>query len=181
MLGLREDAIFLTGISYHGRVVRSWAFWGDPLAYPMWIGPRHTNFPDGSVCAFEPADGTWRFGDSLVTLLDLLTLWAVRHLYLREFGRWPGYQSIHFPGERLLELRPDEHCGCAHGEKLYRECCMPRDLAGNQIAHCLNFFRETGGFRNPPEAVVDHVRFNKCPPDLTDLVTSFAPFYSPAS
>lgn len=173
--GIREHAIFLTGISFSERVVRSWAFWGDPLAYPVWIGPRHTNFPDGSLCAFEPADDTWRFGQSLVTLLDLFTVWGVRHLYLREFGRWPGYQSIHFPGERILELRPDEHCGCANSEKLYGECCMPGDLAGNQIAHCLNFFRQAGGCRKPPEAVVDYVRFHKRLPDLTNLVTAFAP------
>jgi hypothetical protein len=175
--GLRENAIFLTGVSFPGRVVRSWAFWGAPLAYPVWIGPRHTNFPDGSVCAFEPADGTWQFGQSLVTLLDLFTVWAVRHLYLREFGRWPGYQSIHFPGERILELRPDEHCGCSNSEKLYGQCCMPSDLSENRIAHCLNFFRQTGGSREPPEVVVDYVRFQKGLPSLADLVTAFAPSY----
>src|SRR5258708_17127394 len=52
LYGLREHAIFLTGISFPGRVVRSWAFWGDPFAYPMWIGPLSTNFPVVSVTAF---------------------------------------------------------------------------------------------------------------------------------
>lgn len=174
--GLREHAMFLTGISYTGRLVRSWAFWADPMAYPSWIGPRHTNFPDGSVCAFEPSDDTWQFGERLVTLLDLYSIWAIRHLHLRQFGRWPGYQAIHVPGERILELRPDEHCGCANSEKLYSECCMPGDLKSNQIEHCLNFFRLTGGVRKPPEAVVDFVRFRSSVPDLVSLVTAWAPF-----
>jgi hypothetical protein len=168
---LRQHAIFLTGISFPGRNVRSWAFWGDPIAFPEWIGPRHTNFPDGSACAFEPQDGTWKFGDPLVQLLDLYTLWAVRHLYLTQFGRWPGYQSVHFPGERILELRADEHCGCANGAKLYGMCCMPLDRARNQIAERLSFFRQTGGRRQPPESVLDYVRFQKAPPDLRMLVT----------
>jgi hypothetical protein len=159
--------------------VRSWAFWRDPLAHPEWIGPRHTNFPDGSICAFEPKDGTWCFGDPLVQLLDLCTLWALRHLYLQEFGRWPGYQSIHFPGERLLELRGDEHCGCSNSEKLYANCCMPTDMTGNRIGESLSFFWHTGGLRKPPEAVVSYVRSStKLPPSLATLVTAFVPSYS---
>jgi hypothetical protein len=173
--GLSEHAIILTGISFAGRVVRSWAFWGHPIAYPVWIGPRHTNFPDGSICSYEPADGSWQFGRALVSLLDLHTVWAVRHLYLREFGRWPGGQSIHFPGERILEMRPDEQCSCADTEKLYRDCCMPRDLLSDRIAHCLDFHRQTGGFRQPPLEVVDFVRLNRGLPDLGNLVTAYAP------
>lgn len=173
--GLREHAIFLTGVSFSGRMARSWAFWGDPLAYPSWIGPRHTNFPDGSVCAFEPSDNTWQFGQPIVTLLDLLTVWAIRHLYLREFKRWPGHQSVHFPGERILEMRPDEHCGCANSAQLYAQCCMPRDLTGDRIRYSLDFFRRTGGVREPPRSVVEYIRYGGPLPDLATLVTSFAP------
>jgi hypothetical protein len=175
---LRQRAIFLIGISFPGRTVRSWAFWGDPLAYPEWIGPRHTNFPDGSICAFEPTDATWQFGGSLVKLVDLYTLWAMRHLYLREFGRWPGYQAVHFAGERILELRADEHCGCVNSEKLYGECCMPSDMAIDRISESLRFFRDTGGLRAPPDPVVTFVRSRRGLPSLKSLVTALAPISS---
>jgi hypothetical protein len=161
-------------MSFPGRSVRSWAFWADPIAFPEWIGPRHTNFPDGSICAFEPLDGTWKFGDPIVQLLDIYTVWALRHLYLRQFGRWPGYQSVHFAGERLLELRDDEHCGCGRGDKLYADCCMPSDLAGTRIAMLLNFVWVTGSVRKPPEAVERFVRSKQQPPSLRDLVTPFS-------
>jgi len=167
---LRQHALFLTGISFPAQMVRSWAFWGDPIAFPSWIGPRHTNFPDGSVCAFEPADGTWCFGDPIVDLLDLFTVWALRHLHLEEFGRWPGHQAIHFAGERILELRADEHCSCENSDKLYGECCMPKDMTGNRIGACLAFFWRTGGVRQPPRAVTDFVRHGKEIPPLSALV-----------
>ncbi len=166
---LRQHAIFFTGISFPTCSVRAWAFWGDPIAYPEWIGPRHTNFPDGSICAYEPMDSTWTFGDPLVELLDLYTVWAVRHLYLRQFGRWPGHQSIHFPGERILELRADEYCGCANSQKLYGNCCMPGDLAGNRIGACLDFYWRTGLLRRPPEPVVNYLRSGKVLPSIVQL------------
>jgi hypothetical protein len=168
--GLRQHALFLTGISFPKNAVRSWAFWTDPIARPTWIGPRHTNFNDGSICAFEPFDGTWVFGDSLVALFDLYSVWALRHLYLECFGRWPGHQAIHFPGERILELRPDEHCGCRHSDNLYSECCMPADLASNRISACLMFFWQTGGFRAPPQSVVDFVRHGQEIPSIASLI-----------
>jgi len=172
--GLDQHAIFITGLSFSVQKVLSWAFWAHPLVYPEWIGPRHTNFPDGSICAFEPMDGTWEFGDPLVGLLDIYTLWVVRHLYLRQFERWPGYQSIHFAGERLLELRADEHCGCANSELLYGDCCLPRDLAGNRIGHLLDFYWKTGGAREPPEAIANFARSRKQLPDLSTLVSAGA-------
>ena len=172
--GIQQQAMFLTGISFPGQSVRSWAFWQLALASPAWIGPRHTNFPDGSVCAFEPSDGTWAFGDPIVKLLDMYTVWALRHLYLREFGRWPGHQSIHFAGERLLELRGDEHCGCSNSKRLYADCCMPSDIAGNRLAMALDFLWATGGARRPPEAIETFVSAKQEPPSLGDLVTPFS-------
>src|SRR5260221_12109664 len=59
-------AIFFTGISYPTGMIRSWGFWKHPLASAKWIGPRHTNFPYGSLCAFELSDQTWVAGDYLV-------------------------------------------------------------------------------------------------------------------
>jgi len=172
--GLDRHAIFITGVSFSVQMVLSWAFWAHLLVHPEWMGPRHTNFPDGSICAFEPMDRTWAFGDPLVGLLDIYTLWAVRHLYLRQFGRWPGHQSIHFAGERLLELRGDEHCGCANSDLLYADCCMPRDMAGDRIGHLLDFHWKTGGTRQPPEGIVSFVRSQKQLPDLSKLVSAWS-------
>lgn len=172
--GLSQHALFLTGISFQGRSVRSWGFWLTVVAAPDWIGPRHTNFPDGSICAFEPSDSTWVFGDPIVRLLDIYTVWAVRHLYLLKFGRWPGRQSIHFVGERLLELRADEHCGCRNGERLYGECCMPSDLAGNRISMLLDFLWVTGSARKPPDSVKRFVCSKYELPSLADLVSPFS-------
>jgi hypothetical protein len=80
--GLQRSAAFLTAVPFYQATPRSWGFWrGIPIDV-AWIGPRHTNFPDGSICAFEPTDGSWVIGDSLVALLDLFTLWSLRHVYL---------------------------------------------------------------------------------------------------
>ena len=164
--GLRQAAIFLTGISIPWRMVRSWGFWTDPIAAPVWIGPRHTNYPDGSVCAFEPKDGTWFLGDPIVKLLDIYSLWAMRHLYLQTFGKWPGFQAAHHPAERLSSLRPDEHCGCERSERLYGDCCMPKDLARNRIRDALSFYWQSGGSRTPPASITQFVLERKNPPPL---------------
>jgi hypothetical protein len=169
--GLRQHAIFLTCVCYARSVVRSWAFWGDPLAAPAWIGPRHTNFPDGSICAFEPTDGTWIIGDSLVVLLDLYTVWALRHLHLQVLGRWPGYQAVAQPYERILELRPDEYCGCRQADRLYGECCRDKDLARDRIADAISFFFFSGGrLREPPAEIVRFAREASNPPRISELL-----------
>lgn len=165
---LREHAVFLVGVSSAERVVRGWAFWADPMSLPVWIGPRHTNFGDGSICAFEPADGTWAFGDGLVDILDIYTVWALRHLHLRHTARWPGPQSVHRPYERLLEIRPEERCGCPAPQGTYGECCRPRDLARNRIADAVDFaiFSRWEIRRPPPEVV----RFMSLPDNDTSLL-----------
>ena len=123
---------------------------------PAWIGPRHTNYPDGSICAYEPSDGTWSFGNPLVELFDLYSVWALRHLHLRTFGRWPGPQAVHRPYERLLELNPEEHCGCGSQARTYAECCRPEDFDGDRIRDAVDFMFWSGGtLRAPPLAVVD--------------------------
>jgi hypothetical protein len=134
LAGLSQPALFLVGVSYVRTAVRSWSFWRDPVVGPVWIGPRHTNYPDGSICAYEPSDSTWIFGNPLVELIDLYSVWALRHLHLRTFGRWPGAQAVHRPYERPLELNPEEHCGCGSQARSYAECCPPEDVAGDRIA-----------------------------------------------
>jgi len=171
LLGLRKAAIFLIGVSYTKTIVQGWGFWRCSLGGLTWIGPRHTNFPDGSICAFHPTDGSWVFGDRIVELLDLYTLWALRHLHLEVFGRWPGQQAVFHPYERILELKEDEYCGCGRFDRLYGECCRDRDVSRNRIADAVNFVIEfAGGLRNPPSAIVRSAREQSEPPPLNDLL-----------
>ena len=168
--GLEKTATFLTAIPFvHGMTAKSWAFWNTPI-YFNWIGPRHTNFPDGSVCAFEPKDKSWNIGDSLVKLLDLYSLWAFRHLHLEVIGRWPGHQSVPCPYERLQELKDNEHCGCDRPQNLYGDCCKPRDLQRDTFEELWKFIRIFGGgTRRPPGWVQPVLAGREEPPPATDI------------
>lgn len=170
--GLGRKAGFLVGVSSERKEVRSWAFWYSEIAGATWIGPRHTNFPDGSICAYEPRDGTWAFGDPLVTLLDLYSVWALRHLHYEAFGRWPGPQAVSQPYERMLELNDDEHCGCLSSEgRRYVDCCKTEDLQRNRIAEAMKFgFFSCWSLRFPPTPVLRFVRDWNQPPSLAELV-----------
>lgn len=125
------------------KVARGWAFWDYGALGVLAIGPRHTNYGDASICAFDERDGTWVYGDSLVTLLDLYSVWAVRQLYLRQFGLWPGPQGAFSPFERLREYNDNERCGCDRPAGRYADCCKGEDLQliaqgrGEYITHAL--------------------------------------------
>lgn len=171
--GFSQKAIFVIAIQFTSGLVRGWGFWATEAVGYEWIGPRHTNFPDGSICAFEPTDGTWTVWSPLVCLLDLYTVWAVRQLHLRTFGRWPGYQSVRHPYERILELREDEHCGCERYTKLYGKCCWDADRALSQIREAVLFtLRMHGGLRRPPSAILNFLRNCSCLPDHRDIFPS---------
>jgi len=166
--GLGKSATFLVAIPFDPQLrVRSWGFWTTAIGV-SWIGPRHTNWPDGDICAYTPTDGTWRPGGNLVTLLDLNTLWAVRQLHLEEFDRWPGYHSAPHPFERLTELRDDEFCGCENGSLLYRDCCKSADLAEDRASIALHFSRNymRNGHRAPPHDLVAFALRRSDPPQL---------------
>lgn len=168
-----HKVIFVVGMSYiYPFDIRSWGFWISGISLkPVWIGPRHTNFPDGSICAFEPADRTWCGGQSIITLLDLYTLWALRHRHLEIFGRWPGQQAVHHPYERILELKEDEFCGCGLSDKLYKDCCREKDLARDRVIDFLDFQLITGGKpRKPPKEIVDFVNNRNTPPSLNKIL-----------
>lgn len=170
LYGLTRRAIFATYVSYAALAVYSWAFWEDLLTPGTWIGPRHTNFPDGSICAFEPDDSTWVYGRPIVKLFDFYSVWAVRHLHLEVFGRWPGRQSVKYAYERILELRDDEFCGCTNGDKLYGDCCKSKDIASSQIPAAIDFFFfSRGRLREPPKAVVDFVHRRSNPSRFEEL------------
>lgn len=166
---IARAATFLTAISYKHALVRAWGFWRSHAVGVEWIGPRHTNFPDGSICAFAPNEGTWTFGDSLVTLLDLYTVWAFRHLHLAVVGRWPGPQVAFHPYERLIEFGMDEDCGCGSGS-VYGQCCFPNDHARRRLADAVNFTVQfTGALRSPPSDVVRAVLERSQPPSLAQV------------
>ena len=62
-------------------------------------------------------------------LVHLYTVWALRHLYLEEFKRWPGRQFSAHPFYSLAEFKDDEFCGCdAEPPQRYGECCKPQHL-----------------------------------------------------
>jgi hypothetical protein len=168
---LDRCAMFLVGVDAQDRMVRSWAFWEISVSRPTWIGPRHTNFNDGSICAFEPTDGTWTFGDSMIELLDYYSVWAVRHLHLEQFGRWPGYQAVRHPYERILEFREDEYCGCNTPGRLYRDCCYDEDCRRDQLKLAINYsFWSGGGIRKLPKKINDFVSGFAEAPDLVNLL-----------
>lgn len=174
---LRLDSRLLPGFGRQARFVvavipkikhaAAWGFWNGGGLGTSWIGPRHTNYPDGSICAFDAADGDWQFGHSLVTLLDLYTIWAIRHLHLEYLGRWPGPQASANPIERIAEFRDDEWCGCSTPNGLYGSCCSQQDIAGVTPREILAFqvFRE-GRDRHPPSDITAFALSGINPPTL---------------
>lgn len=167
--GLDREAIFVVAIPFSlEKPTQAWGFWSrGNEAFAQWIGPRHTNFPHGSICAFDVADDVWRTGASTVTLLDLYSVWAVRHLYLEHFGRWPGPQRARWPHERRLECRPDELCGCGSLEKTYAECCHSHDVQRDALRDAVSFLLATnGGHRSPPIEIVGFLRRQSAPPPM---------------
>jgi len=172
--GLDKTATFLTAIPFSPQFLqKSWGFWITPV-YWEWIGPRHTNFGDGSICAFDPKDDTWRPGDSLITLLDLYTLWALRHEHLKMLGRWPGRQAVPHTYERLSESHPDELCGCNRNGKRYAECCQPHDQARPLGDSFFQFMKFTQGQldRSPPRAICEFIKCRQAPPPIKDFLAS---------
>jgi hypothetical protein len=176
--GLAREAIFLVALPYRlGPGPRAWGFW-TAAGQPRWIGPRHTNFPDGSICAFSSDDGAWSDGGDLRTLLDLYSVWALRHLHLEVLGRWPGKQYALFGADpraqawyRRIECKDEELCGCGSETRRYAECCKPSDLQGN-IEELTSVFRHwTGGFANrkPPASIMTFVEGRSAIPRIADV------------
>jgi len=143
---------------------RAWAFWklGD---FPKFIGPRHTNFPNASICAFGPDD--WKRSHGLVALVDFYSTWVVRQLYYHRFRRWPGKQHGASALYRRTEFAPEEWCGCG-SEKRYWECHEREDKALSDEEAVLDHRQKFGSDycqRKPPKSVLKFVRsgFKKLP------------------
>lgn len=163
-------ARLLVAVSESHRMVRAWAFWDGGVLGSTWIGPRHTNFPDGSICAFDLSDRTWVFGAPLVELLDLYVVWVVRHLHYEVFGRWPGPQSVPLLIERLLEVQDGELCGCEDPIGIYADCCKRRDEGEDVLRAAIEFLCLTQwAQRSPPHLVAESMRLRVAPPPIQDI------------
>lgn len=168
--GLEKAATFILFLPYIAdRPPKAWGFWTTAVGFD-WIGPRHTNFPDGSICAYEPGDETWRAGDELVALVDLYTLWALRHEHLLRFGKWPGRQSVRHPHERLIELKDNESCGCGNPRGTYAKCCKAQDDLLDKGKEARDFLEKFSlGVRRPPNSVFQFMRDGVSCPSATDI------------
>ena len=161
--GSPVTARFLVAVPFDGEIPKAWAFWGDG----SWIGPRHTNFADGSICCMHTPDNTWTAGESLVDLFDLYTLWAVRHLHVRLFGRWPGQQVAILRHERLTEIADDEHCGCGSAIP-YAACCKKDDLKHDKLSVAIEFALY-GRNRSVPTRIWRFLNGQSEPPQFDEL------------
>jgi hypothetical protein len=138
---------------------RAWAFWklGE---FPKFVGPRHTNFPDASICAFGPGD--WDRSHGVAALVDFYSTWLVRQLYFEHFGRWPGRQHGATALYRRTEFSSDEWCGCNSGKR-YGEC---HETADRQLSEeeardeRRREFKSDYGPRKPPKSLMKFVRSN---------------------
>jgi hypothetical protein len=177
--GLAREATFLVALPYRsGPGPRAWGFW-TAAAETSWIGPRHTNFQDGSICAFSPDEKVWSEGGDLRTLLDLYSVWTLRHLHLEVFGRWPGKQYGLFDADprvqayyRRIECKDNELCGCGSETRRYSECCKPSDMQSHFIEVAGLFLHHTqGGFntRRPPPSVVGFIEGRSALPKIADV------------
>lgn len=165
--GLGRSTGFLIAVVPWRYLVSAWGFWISGVIGPRWIGPRHTNYPDGSICAFDAQDDEcWRFGDSLVTLVDIYSVWAIRQLHLEVFGWWPGPQASSNAYERLLEFKDRELCGCGADRARYCDCCKQRDQASVRIQEAV---LSVMSHRRPPPSVIRFVQSLDDPPSLGRL------------
>lgn len=136
---------------------KAWAFWklGE---FPKFVGPRHTNFPDASICAFGPGD--WDRTDGVVALVDFYSTWLIRQLYFQEVGSWPGRQHGASPLYRRREFSSEEWCGCGSGKR-YGECHQAADAILSDEAAAAEHRKVMGsdyGPRKPPKSIMQFAR-----------------------
>lgn len=178
--GLTQEATFLVALPYRSSLgPRSWGFWTAAGQF-SWIGPRHTNFEDGSVCAFSPDDGAWSEGDDLRTLLDLYSVWALRHLHLEVLGRWPGKQYSLYGADpalqayyRRIECKDDELCACGSVTRRYAECCKLSDVQLNLIELMSRFAGIDFKSRRPPSSIIGFLEGRSDLPRMADVHLQF--------
>ena len=82
-------------------------FFGEDLWPHVWVdGPSaspHRYDDTGELCMWFPGDGsngTWRFGDGLIDLLDVITAHLFREAWWRETTEWLGAEVAHHSNEK---------------------------------------------------------------------------------
>lgn len=163
------QTLLLIAIPQESFKVEAWAFWLMQTEV-VWIGPRHTNIPSGSACAFPPDSDYLDCEWPLRRYVDLLTEWCARHLYHAVHVRWPGPQEGRWALYRLRETQPQECCPRCGGLTYYEECCKARDEAmledGSAEAEDLPDL----GSRMPPSQIYEWARrVGRNPPRMSHL------------
>lgn len=120
---------------------------------PRPVGPRHTNFPDGSICAFTDDDDAWRPGDNPKILLNLYAEWLVCYLFFRLEKRWPGGQVGLDATYRQREFDSREWCDCGSGNR-YGDCHYQSDATE------VEQLKESGRYEPLPDRVVPEAIIN---------------------
>jgi hypothetical protein len=157
--------------------ILSWGFWRAQQVV-RWIGPKHTNYPEGSICAFPAKSGVWTEDMGLTAYLDRISEWTMRSLYLDIFGLWPGTQEGHDVHYRLCHTHPRECCTRCQGLVKYENCCRDLDLSEwsprSQERFIAGATCEVGN-QLPPLKLVSWVE-NMCgpPPRIRRVHPSFA-------
>lgn len=172
--GLDRRARFFVAIPFSPSRLQAWGYWEGTVLQVKWIGPRHTNFPDGSICAFDPREPEPPGSHDLVGLFDIYTLWAFRHLHLELFGTWPGRQVGDFASERIFEFQQGELCGCARSARAYDACCRQDDQRTQNAADLVDFAL-TFNTRRPPDEVQSFAQGGEPPRiELLAVATSWS-------
>ena len=173
-LGSRGPRVlFLAAVPSKPVPCATWAFW-DHLGEPAWLGPRHTNFGNGtgSVCAFPPESDHLVCDFPLLRYFDLLSEWAARHLYLAVHRKWPGPQEGRWRDYRLAETQPGECCPfpTCNSMRPYEDCCRPKDLLARAmgVAEAETYSPIK---RIPPETIISLARRRGAnPPRINDAI-----------
>lgn len=156
---------------------RAWAFETiGTQARPFAL--KHTNFPDASICAFDPKSGVWNPDDGLLALVDHYAIWMIKSWHRAVFGWWPGPQVGTEPYYRAKEFDAREFCGCGSG-LLYGMCHRAEDLGLPEEWSRRKFKAAFGGHeyaeRRVPEVMIEAARssWRKLPPVANALGLSF--------
>lgn len=150
--------------------ILSWGFWRTD-SRPVWIGPKHTNYPDGSACAFPAQSGVWTPAHGITGYVDRMAEWGMRQLFLDAEGLWPGAQEGEHLYYRLRHTHPAESCTRCRGLRRYEECCRSRDQAEFSGGHRSDFLSrylcEVGEQRPHVRMVEWAAQKRRSPPSMT--------------
>ena len=165
------QALLLIAVPFGGPRVFAWAYWYEQ-GHAKWIGPRHTNFNEGSICAFpllsDHLDCEW----PLTRYLDLLSEWCARHLYLALRQKWPGPQEGLWVSYRLSETLPGECCPRCGRLQMYETCCKPLDEADALVGREGPHGPAPQGGRTPPPQIREFAkRGGRNPPKMTSALS----------